>query len=434
MVRARQAEARERERIEQEMLTAQQIQRTFLPKDVPAIAGWQLVPYYQPAREVGGDFYDFFQVADGRIGLVIGDVTGKGMPAALVMTAARTMLRTAAQQDAAPGSVFARVNELLYADIPSGMFVTSFYVLLDPATGQLTYANAGQDYPCLRHADGTVGELRATGMPLGLMPEISYDEYETTLPVGDGLLLFSDGLVEAHDAAREMFGLTRVTQLVVRHARGDELIDAAVEALRVFAGAGWEQEDDITLVSLVRTAADATESQEDRSTASMEVPLQDSAGSLIWRELDSFTVASAPGNEREAIARTAQAAYALGLTQDRVERVRTAVGEATMNAMEHANHFDSALVVTVTVRASAEWLSVLITDHGDTPVPPIAEAPAPDLSAKLAGTQSPRGWGLFLIKNLVDEVRVSNEADSHTIELLMRLPGQGGGAGRDDQR
>src|SRR6266566_2595640 len=127
MVQAQQVQVRERERIEQELRTAQEIQHTFLPKVVPALPGWQLVPYYQPAREVGGDFYDFLPFEDGRLGLVIGDVTDKGIPAALVMTATRTMLRTAAQGIFSPSEVFARVNDLLYAETPPGMFVTCFY-------------------------------------------------------------------------------------------------------------------------------------------------------------------------------------------------------------------------------------------------------------------------------------------------------------------
>src|SRR5437764_11019437 len=126
MVQAQQAQVREHERIEQELRTAQGIQHTFLPKDVPALPGWQLVPYYQPAREVGGDFYDFLVFDDGRLGLVIGDVTDKGIPAALVMAATRSMLRSAAQEHTAPGAVFARVNDLLYPEIAPMIIVTCF--------------------------------------------------------------------------------------------------------------------------------------------------------------------------------------------------------------------------------------------------------------------------------------------------------------------
>ena len=132
MVEAQRVQVRGRERIEQELRTARAIQHAFLPRDVPALPGWQLKAYYQPAREVGGDFYDFLPLADGRVGIVIGDVSGKGVPAALVMTTVHTMLRAAVQATLAPGEILARVNSLLAAEIPTGMFVTCFLALLDP--------------------------------------------------------------------------------------------------------------------------------------------------------------------------------------------------------------------------------------------------------------------------------------------------------------
>jgi serine phosphatase RsbU (regulator of sigma subunit) len=251
MVLAQQAQVRDRERIEQELRTAQEIQHTFLPKDVPALHGWQLVPYYQPAREVGGDFYDFLPFEDGRLGLVIGDVTGKGIPAALVMTATRTMLRTAAQGTASPGEVFARVNELLFADIPPKMFVTCFYAILDPPSGLIKYANAGHDLPFRRYKGG-VSELRATGMPLGLMPDTCYEEHEVTIAPGENLLFYTDGLVEAHNPGREMFGFPRLKTLLEERAEGASLIRLLLSELKSFTGEGWEQEDDVTMVTLQR--------------------------------------------------------------------------------------------------------------------------------------------------------------------------------------
>jgi serine phosphatase RsbU (regulator of sigma subunit) len=252
MVQEQQEQVRERERIEQELRTAQAIQHAFLPKDVPALPGWQLVPYYQPAREVGGDFYDFLPFENGRLGLVIGDVTGKGIPAALVMTATRTMIRTAAQGTLSPGEVFARVNDLLYAETPSSMFVTCFYAVLDPRSGWLHYANAGHDCPYRRY-NGGVSELRATGMPLGMMPGTRYDDHEITLAPGESVLFYSDGLVEAHNPRREMFGLPRLKMLLEEHASGASLNDFLLSELERFTGQGWEQEDDVTLVALHRT-------------------------------------------------------------------------------------------------------------------------------------------------------------------------------------
>ena len=254
MVQEQQVQVREHERIEQELRTAQAIQHAFLPKDVPAFPGWQFAPYYRPAREVGGDFYDFLPFEDGRIGIVIGDVTDKGIPAALVMTATRTMLRAVAQEQVSPGEALARVNELLYAEIPSRMFVTCFYAILDPGNGQLHYANAGQELPYRRH-DGKVAELRATGMPLGMMPGTLYEEQEATLAPGESVLFYSDGMVEAHNVQRDMFGLPRLMALIGAHPGGTTLIDFLLGELATFTGDDWEQEDDVTMVVVQRISS-----------------------------------------------------------------------------------------------------------------------------------------------------------------------------------
>src|SRR5919107_758216 len=186
----------ERERIEQELRVARSIQQASLPKEVPTLEGWQMSPFYQPAREVGGDFYDFHLLSEGRLGLVVGDATGKGVPAALVMSTTCGMLRLAAQSSSSPGEMLERVNETLFPYIPPNMFVTSFYGILDPKSGSLTYANAGHDLPYLCR-NGEAEELMARGMPLGLMPGMSYEEKETILEAGESALLYSDGLVEA---------------------------------------------------------------------------------------------------------------------------------------------------------------------------------------------------------------------------------------------
>lgn len=253
LVQEQQAQVRERERIEQELRTARTIQHTFLPKDVPALPGWQIVPYYQSAREVGGDFYDFLPFEDGRLGLIIGDVTDKGIPAALVMTATRTMLRTASQGQSSPAAILARVNDLLYNDIPPGMFVTCFYAILDPKSGDIRYANAGHEPP-YRQQNGAVAELWATGMPLGMLPGTSYDEHEVTLAAGESLFFYSDGLVEAHNTTNEMFGFPRLKTALEDPTNGTPLIEVLLGKLKRFTGDGWEQEDDVTMVTLHRVA------------------------------------------------------------------------------------------------------------------------------------------------------------------------------------
>jgi Stage II sporulation protein E (SpoIIE) len=245
----------ERAYLQQELSTARDIQQALLPKDVPQLEGWKIACRYQPATEVGGDFYDFLELEDGRLGLVVGDATGHGMPAALVMATARSMLRAVAQASGSPGEVLRRANEPLFTDIPPNMFITCFYAILDPESGSLTYANAGHDLPYL-HRNGGAEELRARGMPLGLMPGMSYEEQEVTLEAGDSALFYSDGLVEAHDhQRREMFGFPRLRELVAEHGEDGSLGDLLLEELYAFTGDGWDQEDDITLVTLRRAAA-----------------------------------------------------------------------------------------------------------------------------------------------------------------------------------
>ena len=256
LVRQQQQEAQERERIEQELRVARLIQQTLLPKTLPELPGYDVAAYYQPAREVGGDFYDFLDLEDGRMGFVVGDVTDKGVPAALVMATTRTMLRAAAQRLDTPGEVLKRVNDVLVQEIPPNMFVTCLYAILERESGRLIYANAGHDLPYRRRAGRSEGaeELRARGMPLGLMPGMGYEEKEILLEKGESILFYSDGLVEAHDAHREMFGFPRLQGLVGTHrSGGSSLVSFLLSELRRFTGEDWEQEDDITLVTLERS-------------------------------------------------------------------------------------------------------------------------------------------------------------------------------------
>ena len=241
--------------VEQELRVARSIQHALLPKDSPELEGWEIAHHYRPAREVGGDFYDFLRLEDGRVGFVIGDVSGKGMAAALVMANTQSVLRAVVHRGSvAPEQVLAEANEILCAYIPpTNMFVTCFYAILEPESGRLRYANAGHDLPYERH-DGRVDKLRARGIPLGLMPGMLYEEKEAVLAAGDDLLFYSDGLIEAHGPTGEMFGFSRLQDLVRTHRSGDSsLIGFLLSELARFAGEGWEQEDDITLVTLERS-------------------------------------------------------------------------------------------------------------------------------------------------------------------------------------
>src|SRR5579862_2964574 len=302
LVRAQQAEMRARGRMEQELQVAQMIQKNFLPRELPALPGWRLAADYRPARAVGGDFYDFIELDEGRLGLVIGDVTDKGIPAAMVMAATKSLLRAAAQRLVAPGEVLARVNDQLCPEIPENMFVTCFYGVLDPASGALYYANAGHNLPLVQTGD-EASELRATGMPLGLMPGMGYEVKQTVVSAGAHVLLYSDGLVEAHDPHREMFGNARAAEVLARGGSAAAVIEQLLSALDSFIGEAEEQEDDITLVTIERQPLPGSANGSPAD-----------AGSAARRVLADFTIASAPGNEREAIARVADALSPVGLS------------------------------------------------------------------------------------------------------------------------
>ena len=246
-----------RQSTEQELRLARSIQRASLPREVPDLEGWRISPFYRPAREAGGDFYDFHFLSEGRVGLVVGDATGKGVSAALVMSTTCGMLQAVSQtlDSTSPGEVLSQVNETLLARIPANMFVTCFYALLDPNSGRLVYANAGHDLPYLRSQGGDCEELRARGMPLGLMPGMNYEEKEMVLEVGEAALFYSDGIVEAHNPKGEIFGFPRLRRLVAEHGEDRSLGNFLLEELYSFTGEEWEQEDDITLLTLRRSAS-----------------------------------------------------------------------------------------------------------------------------------------------------------------------------------
>ena len=405
-------EARQRERLEQELRVARIIQETLLPREIPSLSGWELAVHWQPAQEVGGDFYDFIQLPENRLGIIIADVTDKGIPAAMVMATTRSLLRAAAENFDSPGQVLARANDLLYPDIPAKMFVTCLYLILNSTTGHICFANAGHNLPYLRTKDGVL-EARATGMPLGLMPGMDYEENEITLAPGQHLLLSSDGLVEAHNPNREIFGFPKVKEIMAEEHNSSGLIEILLDELGNFTGEGYEQEDDITLLTIEHSVSS--------KPASTGVELiQDSTGKEEeGKTLGQFSFPSQPGGERQAAIKVVESLKDIELDEASRKRLETAVAEATLNAMEHGNHYQEDLPVEIRVFTSQDHLVVRIKDQGvgDS----IPDSTQPDLDAKLAGEQSPRGWGLYLIKNMVDEMHTTQDGTHHIVDLIINL-------------
>ncbi len=401
LVQEQAAELQSRERYAEEMRVATLIQQQFLPRVLPTFRDWQVAAYYGPARAVGGDFYDFIELPDGRIGIVVGDVTDKGVPAALVMARTHSILRGDAPRLVSPSKVLEHANELLVAEMPEKMFVTCLYMVLNPETGHVVFANAGHNLPYVRTAAGVI-ELRATGMPLGLLPGMAYEEVEAVVEPGGNVLLYSDGLVEAHDPTGAMYGFPRLRADMGSDLAGSELLDDLLDRLHAFTGRGWEQEDDITLVTI-------------RRAASADV------GPLTLLEED---LPGAFGNERQAMEDVASALAPLGIEPARLERLKTAVSEASMNAIEYGSRGDAAVPIHIVVTTAGQDVRVAVTDRAlGGRIPTEDDAEQPDIDAKLAGLQKPRGWGLFLIRHMVDEVEVTQGIDDQTVTLTLHLEG-----------
>ncbi|MCL4505084.1 MAG: SpoIIE family protein phosphatase [Chloroflexi bacterium] len=246
-------DAMARQRYEQDLAFAREIQTSFLPKECPRVTGWGVAAAWQAARQVGGDFYDFIALPDGRYGLVIADVADKGVPAALFMALTRTLMRAVAFTGRAPSDALSRVNELILSDSHSDLFVTMFYVVWSPVSGELIYANAGHNLPLLVQANGEVTELYSQGIALGVVEHIAPESGVIQLHPGDIVVLYTDGITDALNHADQEFGLQRLKSIVsdARALSSNEVVARIMSAVRDFAG-NEPPFDDQTLVVLKR--------------------------------------------------------------------------------------------------------------------------------------------------------------------------------------
>lgn len=263
-----QAESTERQRLERELEVAQRIQRSFLPQQLPQLPGWQIATFYRAARQVGGDFYDFIPLKSGKWGIVIADVADKGVPAALFMALCRTNIRAAAFSREDPVETLTRVNELLLSDSRSDMFVTVWYGVWDPISGEMSYANTGHNPPLLLSASGTSMELMAKGIALGVVDKLKLERKRIVLSDGDVLVAYTDGITDALRSDGTEFGLIGL-QSTANNVREDdaEVISQRITAtLDAFIG-DEPQFDDVTLIVLKRVMASALS----RSTTELQM-------------------------------------------------------------------------------------------------------------------------------------------------------------------
>jgi len=254
----------EHERTMQELRVAREIQVSFLPEHCPSLPGWEIAADWRAAREVGGDFYDFIPLDEEHMGLVIADVSDKGVPAALFMSLTRTLVRASAGEARSPARALQRVNELILNETRSEMFLSLFYAVLNWNTGQLTYANAGHLPPILWRCPKSgrpdqdpmsrVNTLAAGGIVLGMFEDVTLEERQTTIESGDILVLYTDGVTEPINVQEEEFGEGRLIQVVTDNCLQpcSEIVDRIYTAVVEFAG-DQSQFDDYTLVGLKRT-------------------------------------------------------------------------------------------------------------------------------------------------------------------------------------
>src|SRR5205085_9516981 len=249
----------ERERLEREQQVASEIQQRFLPAAAPQVDGYELQGISFPCYEIGGDYYDFIERDDGKLIVALGDVSGKGTAAALLMSSLHAAVHGQASSNHSITETISAVNRYLAENIPSNRFVTLFYAELEPKNGMLSFINAGHNPPLIVHAAGTVEHLASGGLPLGITVNAQYKEGRTQLQEGDVLVIYSDGVSEAYNPQGEEFGTARLSEAVARNldASASGIRDRIESALTKFAE-GTAAADDITLVIVKRQAEAAS--------------------------------------------------------------------------------------------------------------------------------------------------------------------------------
>lgn len=316
-----QAELLRQAEIERELLLARDIQQGLLLEAVPRLAGWEISAVSLPARDLGGDLYDFLPLGEGWQGIMIGDVSGKGLPAALRMAVARTVFRHEARRGATPGATLAAVNRSVIVEIPQGM-ITMLYAVLDTRAGVLRLANAGHNYPVV--INGRVRELELTGLPLGVDSDSDYEEASAAIGPGDTVLLYTDGVVEATSPSAEYFGYERLERLLAERPgmKPRALMGALLHELRTWSESG--QADDITVVVLRRRL--------ERLEDELRSVADDVLGAV--RAVELWAVApphgAPPAAWAEAIpelVREAQARFGRGLARELSGQLRQALEE-----------------------------------------------------------------------------------------------------------
>lgn len=387
------AENEEAAALRQELTIAARMQASILPTVFPgADADLGVWGFARPAREVGGDFFDIFEIGDGKLGVVIADVSGKGVPAALFMVLTRTLTRAAANEGASPAAAVAKVNRLLSADNPETMFVTMFYGVVDPVAGRMTYVNAGHNAPYrLRPGEAPVPVETACGPALGVFEDAEFGEAAIEIEPGDSLVLYTDGVTEAMDVGDQEYGEDRLEARLAGLAglEPDALASALTEDVDAFAGEA-PQADDITVLTVKL-----------RRTPPLTARIRSTA------EIGVFSDRFAAWGE------------ALGAAEEDLHALTLSMDELISNTFEHGGEVEGrSPTVEVSIRARDGALIATLEDDGK-PFDPFTAA-APDLDAP-AEERSVGGLGVHFVKTLTDAHTYVRHDGRNLIMLTKRL-------------
>ncbi|NDJ84860.1 MAG: SpoIIE family protein phosphatase, partial [Chloroflexi bacterium] len=443
---------REVKRLEDELKVARNIQSSLLPSVTPDVSELEIAVESLPAQQVSGDYFQFVPLPDGRIGIFVGDVSGKGMPAAMIMAVITTALRDEVIRHREPGQLLNTLNErLLERLLQNQMNCALLAAIFDPATYHLAISNAGMVQPYWRNGSQVWDFLDVGGYPLGASQRSNYSAKVIDFAPGSLMVLFSDGIIEAQDARGEFFGFERFEKLLDSMPSTITASEAVRQILHAVENhlEGIERQDDIT-VMVIRGVEVAKGTQHgpampDEIVEAM-MPGALSGGVKPHALRDTYaniaTAApqrrTAPGEDGylpprenvelflpsilgyEMIARSAAEALAvqMGFSDDRINDLKTAIAEACMNAIEHGNLEDRSTSVRVLLSVSANRLEARVVDRGRRPLPDPFPVPG-------AGNNS-RGWGMFFIQNLMDEVEVQKTPDGNMIRMSLFL-------GKDDE-
>ncbi len=375
--------------VEKELTIAREVQRSILPKAFPAhhaLLGHGLM---DPAREVGGDFYDFFALDDDRIGIAVGDVSGKGVPAAVYMAMVRTQLRATALFGLSPAECLYRLNEQLSADNAEGMFVSLFYGIVDCPTGVFTYANGGHNWPILLRADGSVEWIKGTDdLLVGVLYGSDYHNAAVTLAPGDGLFVYTDGVVEAIDPAEAEFGKHGLTAVLAGQAEAlpAALCGGVLAAVRAFEG-GQPHSDDLTCVAVRFVGG-----HDDASSFEMRIANDVAEIARLINAVQAYF-------QRRTVA--VEAAYPLTM----------AIEEAVANVIRHGHADGGMHAITVRLTSDAGQSMAEVIDDGLFFDPTAGDS-----------DKSGFGIGLLLIKTMVDGIEYVRDMECNRLRMIKSHP------------